>query len=367
MAYADADGNIAIHACGAIPLRMRGQGRIPMDGASGEFDWHGFIPRRSLPLAVNPPEHYVGSANGRPASIGYPHHLGWMWDSSYRTRRMHELLEKCDDMTIEKMIPLQNDAYDKAAERFLPTLLGAMEAAKPKDDFERKLLDTLTTWDYRAKGDSAGTLIWLRWFHHYRAGVWNDEWPARGLSERGGSWGYTGNNRRQPMLEVLEYITREHPKSEWFNDQATAGRETRDDIIVHAFHKAAAELQQRAGNRLDALAWNKVNKLHIGSISGNADWDRGGHSVPGDNFTLNPGSGGGRVGGGASWRMIVDFANPSRSIGVYPGGQSGDPDDPHYADLMPLWAQGKYAPLNMVGQEVALKKRGEFRSTRFTP
>ena len=77
--------------------------------------------------------------------------------------------------------------------------------------------------------------------------------------------------------------------------------------------------------------------------------------MPGDSFTLNPGSGGGRVGGGASWRMIVDFANPSRSIGVYPGGQSGDPDDPHYADLIPLWAQNKYAPLNMVGHQTKLK------------
>ena len=65
--------------------------------------------------------------------------------------------------------------------------------------------------------------------------------------------------------------------------------------------------------------------------------------------------------------MIVDFANPSRSIGVYPGGQSGNPGDPHYADLMPLWAQGKYAPLNMVGKEKTLKQRGTFHHTNFHP
>jgi penicillin amidase len=270
-------------------------------------------------------------------------------------------------MTIEKMIPLQNDAHDKAAERFLPTLLRTMTTTKPKNDFERELLAAVATWDYQAKGDTAGPLIWLRWFHHYRSGVWDDEWPARGLSERGGSWGYTSNNRRQPMLEVLEYITREHPRSEWFNDQATAERETRDDIIVRAFHKAASELKQRSGGRLDALAWDKVNRLHVSSISGNADWDRGGHSVPGDSFTLNPGSGGGRMGGGASWRMIVDFANPSHSIGVYPGGQSGDPDDRHYADLMPIWAQGKYAPLNMVDNEKLLKQRSTFQHTNLHP
>ena len=368
MAYADVDGNIAIHACGSIPLRMRGQGRIPMDGASGEFDWRGFIPRRTLPLAVNPPEHYVGSANGRPASIGYPHYLGWMWDSSYRTRRMHELLSKCDDMTVEKMIPLQNDVHDKAAERFLPTLLVAMKTAKPKGDFELKLIEILNRWDYRANGDSAAPLIWLRWFHHYRSDVWDDEWSARGLDKRSGSWGYTSNNRRQPMLEVLEYITREHPESEWFDDQSTDNlRETRNDIIALAFRKTAAELKHRSGGRLEALAWSKNNQLHISSISGNSDWDRGGHSVPGNSFTLNPGSSGGHVSSGASWRMIVDFAHPSDSIGIYPGGQSSNPSNPHYDDLIPLWAQGKYAQLIMVDREDTLKKRGKFKTTQFTP
>ena len=144
---------------------------------------------------------------------------------------------------------------------------------------------------------------------------------------------------------MLEYITPEHPESEWFDDQSTENQhETRDDMIVHAFRKTATELKQHSGGRLEALAWTKNNQLYIASISGNPDWDRGGHSVPGDSFTLNTGSGGGHVGGGASWRMIVDFADPSRSIGVYPGGQSGNPADPHYADLIPLWAQGKYTP-----------------------
>ena len=170
------------------------------------------------------------------------------------------------------------------------------------------------------------------------------------------------------MLEVLEYITREHPDSEWFDDQSTDNlRETRNDIIALAFRKTAAELKQRSGGLLEALAWSKNNQLHISSISGNPDWDRGGHSVPGNSFTLNPGSSGGHVGSGASWRMIVDFAHPSNSIGVYPGGQSSNPSNPHYDDLIPLWAQGKYAQLIMVDREDTLKKRGKFKTTQFTP
>jgi acyl-homoserine lactone acylase PvdQ len=42
---------------------------------------------------------------------------------------------------------------------------------------------------------------------------------------------------------------------------------------------------------------------------------------------------GGTVGGGgASWRMIIDLADPQHSRGVYPGGQSGSPESPHYDD-----------------------------------
>ena len=90
--YADVDGNIAIAPHGALPIRKRGLGRWPVDGSSGDYDWAGMIPDDQLPFALNPTEHFLASANGRPAPVGYPYYLGWMWDPSYRTRRIHELL-----------------------------------------------------------------------------------------------------------------------------------------------------------------------------------------------------------------------------------------------------------------------------------
>jgi len=50
-------------------------------------------------------------------------------------------------------------------------------------------------------------------------------------------------------------------------------------------------------------------------------------------------------GRGASWRMIVDFAHPEHSFGIYPGGQSEDPGSPHYDDLVKPWAEGRYLSL----------------------
>jgi acyl-homoserine lactone acylase PvdQ len=42
---------------------------------------------------------------------------------------------------------------------------------------------------------------------------------------------------------------------------------------------------------------------------------------------------------------VVDLAALGESVGIYPGGQAGNPADPSAADQLPLWARGEYAPL----------------------
>ena len=48
---------------------------------------------------------------------------------------------------------------------------------------------------------------------------------------------------------------------------------------------------------------------------------------------------------GASYRQILDVSNWDRSVAINVPGQSGEPGSPHYDDLLPLWAEGKYHPL----------------------
>ena len=351
MAYADVDGNIRIHPCGSLPLRMPGQGRIPMDGASGDNDWAAMIPRRELPLSINPPEHYVASANGRPAALGYPNYLGWMWDVSYRTRRINELLARADKLTPESMRALQYDAHDKAAEAFLPILLAAVRSTlggDAADPVAQRVLAALSDWNYEASVDSPAPLLWLRWLSSYRDGVWQDEWTSRGIEQPHGSWGFSGINRREPTLEVLEFLTREFPDSPWFDDRTTPQRETRDDIIRRSFKQMVASIKKDFGDDPSGWRWGKINRLKIDSLSGVAAFGRAGTPVRGTSFTLNPGSDIGTVDGGASWRMIVDLSDPHHSQGVFPGGESGNPQDVHYDDQIALWAAGGYLPLNAI-------------------
>jgi penicillin amidase len=363
----DAAGQIAIHPCGALPVRLPGAGRTPLDGASGREDWKAMIPRDELPLAINPPEHFVASANNRPAPLGYPHYLGFMWDPSYRKRRINELLTAAGDLTIESMQAIQLDAYDKAAESFLPALLAALPNEPVEDRSESTAKLELREWDYVADTDALAPVIWLRWLDEYRAAVWNDEWKHLGIDQPSGSWGFNGMNRREPMLEVLEYLTREFPLSAWFDDRETSMRETRDVIARQSFAAAIAKLRAQFGDDIGKWRWGNINQLHVSSIGGQAELARDGGPVVGTAHTLNPGSNGGAVGSGASYRLIVDFGQPERSIGVFPGGQSESPASAHYADQLPLWARGAYTPLLAASDASKLSETTRARRIVFQP
>ncbi len=344
--YADVEGNIAIFPHGALPVSRRGDGRWPVDGSSGDYDWAGTIPDHQLPAAINPPEHFLASANGRPTPVGYPFYLGWMWDPSYRTRRIHQLLSTHDHITLEQMEAFQTDAHDSAAESFVPVLIAAYDRKPFGDATVRRAIEELRHWDFVATPESVATTIWSAWFKRFRDAVWDDDFAKAGVEPWAGAWGFSDSNARQPEIEVLEYLTRENPASKWFDDVRTPQRETRDDILARSFNAAIEQLVKDRGPELAAWKWGKTNVLRLHSLTRLAALDRGGMPVRGDEFTLCPGDdGGGPVTGGASWRMVVDLRDPGHSFGVFPGGESENPASPHYDDQVTPWAAGQYLPL----------------------
>lgn len=63
----------------------------------------------------------------------------------------------------------------------------------------------------------------------------------------------------------------------------------------------------------------------------------------------------------ASMRMVVDVGDWSASRFILPGGQSGNPLSPHYADQLPLWQSGKGIPIAWSLEEVAQTTRATLR------
>ena len=50
--YADTQGNIGYQATGRGPIRKQGNGLVPVDGATGDNEWTGFVPYDKLPTRL---------------------------------------------------------------------------------------------------------------------------------------------------------------------------------------------------------------------------------------------------------------------------------------------------------------------------
>jgi penicillin amidase len=56
--------------------------------------------------------------------------------------------------------------------------------------------------------------------------------------------------------------------------------------------------------------------------------------------------------GGASYRQILDVSDWDRSLMTNVPGESGDPESPHYSDLIEDWASGRYHPMPFTRKSV---------------
>ncbi len=48
---------------------------------------------------------------------------------------------------------------------------------------------------------------------------------------------------------------------------------------------------------------------------------------------------------GASYRQIIDLADWDRSVMTNVPGEVGNPDSPHYSDLLDDWQVGRFHPM----------------------
>jgi penicillin amidase len=344
--YADTNGMIAMWVAGLFPIRGTGHGCIPGDGASGEYDWQGFIPKIDTPRSVNPAQDYLASANQRPAPEEYPYYLGYEWDPGYRARRINELLSGAGAITVDRMKAFQADTRDTAAESMLPHLIAACKDGIEPGSLYANALDTLSAWDFFTTVDSPAPTIWWKWMERLSDDVWADEWRAAGIELRKDSWGHTDLNRWSPPMEVLEYMVVKQPTSKWFDDVSTTDTiETLREIALKSLREAVDDIFTRLGPEIAEWQWGSMNRLRIDHLSGDPLLRRGGHPLSGSDLALNARGSGGDVTGGPSWRMVVDFADLGRSYGIFPGGQSGNPENPHYDDLINAWVRNEYIPL----------------------
>jgi penicillin amidase len=153
-----------------------------------------------------------------------------------------------------------------------------------------------------------------------------------------------------PALDAV-LTALEHP-APGFGPDPAAGR---DAVLLASLKAALEELTQRLGPDMNGWAWGRLHHASwrpaVASLADPAAAAAmsfgpaplpGGASTP-KAATYSPADF--NVTAGASVRMVIDVGAWDNSVIVNTPGQSGDPASPHYGDLFPLWAAGRYAPM----------------------
>ena len=362
LVYADTEGNIGYQMPGDVPIRKNGDGSLPVPGWTDEYDWTGFIPFDELPYALNPASGYIVTANNQVNPWDYPYFISADWDRGFRAARIVEMIEnapgKIDIAYIQQM---QGDSRSLNAEVLVPLLLSLdldPEPAAVRDAF-------LADWDYQERADSQAAAVFEYFWSNLVTEAFADDLPQDRAPLGGDRW-----------YEVTRRLL-DQPNSPWWDDKdSEAVVETRDDMFVRAFEETVAQMQKDYGK--DTSKWPVWGDLHsatfrndtlgksgIGPIE--ALFNRGPFPTGGGDAVVN--ATGWDVGEGffvnwlPSMRMIVDLGDLRNSVTVHTTGQSGHAYHPHYADMVPLWANVEYYPMLWDQQAITANAEGRLRLT----
>ncbi|MEU8268849.1 penicillin acylase family protein [Sphaerisporangium sp. NPDC049002] len=354
MIYADVDGNIGYQAPGRIPVRSKGDGRWPAKGWTGDEEWTGFIPFEELPMAYNPQEGFIATANNAAAGPTYSRFLTSDWSYGYRSQRIVDRIEQATakgKISVATMRDIQMDSSNTLAPVLVPYLL---RAGIPLDG-DGEIKDLLAAWDFTQSRDSAGAAYFNAVWRHLLQRTFDDELPEGGHAGGGDRW-----------YEVVRSLL-DKPADPWWDDARTKDRaETRDDMLRAAMTDATEELRTALGDLPADWHWGDLHTLELTNETfgtsgiGPVEWlfNRGPLKLAGGKDAVDATGWDATEGYEVNWvpsmRMVVDLADLDRSRWANLTGASGHAFHANYDDQAPIWADGDATPMRQT--EPAVRK-----------
>lgn len=341
---ADTAGNIGYTMRGELPRRRRPAAlQIPVPGWDTASEWTGRVPVSRLPRQENPASGAIVSANNVVVEGMRDLVISHALNDMYRVERIHEMLDGRPVHSVDRLAGYQGDVVSAAARRWAQILerrgpytgnaeearsmiaasRGALNgtggAALVHACFRRTLAETLiherlseAAGDFLLRGSLPGAAVLTRrWFAQLT-------WPIDSGSQC-------------PADDIPDATLKAALEHAWSDARRTAG----DDPTQWRWneHHCVAGRHTLASSGL-GMAWNPpcagIGGDNETVQNASYDWPRG---AP---FTVTNCS---------VYRQVLDFADLANSKWVIPGGASGDPTSPHYADQLPIWQ--RHALLDM--------------------
>lgn len=333
MVWADRAGNIGYQAVGIAPQRPNWSGLVPVPG-DGRYEWDGYLPIKALPNALNPEKGFYNTSNEFQIPPGWPYTeaLHYLWADPYRAQSVAGFLGSGRKFSVADMVQLQNSTLSIPARSLVPLLAGL----DISNAAARQAAARLLHWNYHLDKDSVPAGIYGMFQRRLLANV-------RALVVPQAAQAFIG---MPPMSRIVAWM--EAPDGR-FGLDPIAGR---DALLIQSLEQAVAELSKRLGPDIENWHLGAYHYARILSPLSTAlrpdleeKFDVGHSPRGGDGYTIDSTGGSDNQFAGGSFKIIVDTENWDNSVGLNNPGQSGDIGSPHYRDLYPLWALGKYFPI----------------------
>ena len=313
--YADAQGNIAYYHGNFIPKRdIKYDYTKPVDGSDPATNWQGLHTVDESIVVVNPVNGWIQNCNSTPfTSAGkyspkvkdYP---GYMSINRETFRGVHavKVLKNANNLTLDSLINLAYDPFLPAFEVLIPGLIAAYDQSSTPDKAIKEAIEVLRKWDFSVSKESVAMSL---------AQYYGNEYRQKGQSPNGLSF-----------MEKFAYYGSKSPKKE------------RLAIFKEAIAKLTADFGQWN------TPWGEINRYQRIDGQIRQPFNDGKSSLP---VGLASGRWGALASYGArsynntkriygtsgnSFVAVVEFGDKVKAKTLLAGGQSGNPDSPHFAD-----------------------------------
>ena len=324
--YADRHGTIGLRVNGNLPRRQtKGQGRGVSRGDSSLFGWNGYIPRNENPQERNPDRGYVMSANQRSAGKDYPYYI-WGDFSDYRCRTADSMLRTIPKLSAKDAMAMQNSTFNFLASDAYPVL------RKYLDSSWHATLSSLNldNWDYHYTANSKSATFFEVWFWNTHRLLWDEVYAFMDSIDLPAPEPWTTVN-----------LLKTNPNSKFVDVVSTPETEQIETVVSRAFQNTLEELGE------DPPEWGDYKRVNIPHLTRLPAFSTSDLKIGGHKYSLNAM----QSTFGPSWRMIVELGDEVVAYVTYPGGQSGNPASPFYANRIKEWSEGNYTKIGLTSKE----------------
>ncbi|MGB0836789.1 MAG: acylase [Flavobacteriaceae bacterium] len=346
--YADADGTIAYYHGNFIPKRdVKYDYTKPVDGSNPETDWQGLHPLKDNILVLNPPNGWIQNCNSTPFTSAlqyspkpedYPNYMT-SFPENFRGIHAISLLSQAEDLTLDGLIELAYDSYLPGADQLISGLLDAADKAPVQTAEAQEAINLLRDWDFRVSETSIGmTLADFYLKAYYRS----EKIPRQ------------SGNKRITRLGRFKYMSETASAEERLTVFQTALEKLKSDFGSWQTPWGEYNRYQRNDGAINQSFDDEKPSLPVGMASGS--W--GALASFGTRFGEDTKRQYGTAGN--SFVAVVEFGDKVRAKSMLAGGQSGDPESPHFDDQAQPYADAKFKEVAFYREDVEQRAASKY-------